>query len=47
MKELTEMSKEELFEIIRIKDSVIKELRDEVKLYQDLINQFQKEKIKD
>ena len=42
MKELKDMDRNELLEIIRIKDMVIEELRDEVKAYQQLVNELQK-----
>lgn len=42
MKELKDMSKEELLEIIRIKDTLIKELREEIAVYQELAEGLQK-----
>jgi hypothetical protein len=42
MKELKDMSADELMEVIRIKDSVIRELREELKLYQELVDELNK-----
>lgn len=42
MKELKDMDKPELFEIIRIKDVLISELRNEVEIYRELADQLQK-----
>lgn len=44
MKTLESMSKEELLEIIRIKDDIIKELKTEIELYQKLIEQIKEKK---
>lgn len=35
------MSREELLEVIRIKDMLIKELRDEIEVYQQLAKELQ------
>ncbi len=40
MKTLENMNKEELLEIIKIKNDKIKELEDEIELYQKLINEI-------
>ncbi len=42
MKELKDMDRDELLEIIRIKNMVIEELINEVKVYQQLVNELQK-----
>jgi hypothetical protein len=44
MKELLEMSREELFEVVRIKDALIKELRGEIGIYQELVRELQTSK---
>jgi hypothetical protein len=36
MKELKDMSREELFEVIRIKDTLIRKLRGELEAYEEL-----------
>lgn len=36
MADISEMSREELIEVIRIKDAVIKELREEILLYEEM-----------
>lgn len=46
MVKLQEMSREELLEVIRIKDQIIKELRAEIQDYQELIHEIQKEQVK-
>ena len=42
MKELKDMSREELIEVVRIKDAMIKELRDEISVYRELASELQK-----
>ncbi len=44
MKTLETMDKEELLEIIKIKDDMIKELKTEIELYQKLIEQIKQKK---
>lgn len=41
MKELKDMTREELMEVIGIKDALIAELKDEVKIYRELAEQLQ------
>lgn len=41
MKELKDMSNEELLEVIRIKDILIKELRTELEAYEELAKSLQ------
>lgn len=41
MKELKEMGPEELIEIIRIKDAMIRELKEEIEIYRQLVSQLQ------
>ncbi len=43
MVKLTEMTREELLEVISIKDEVIHELREEIKQYQQLISELRGE----
>lgn len=45
MKELKDMEKPELLEVIRFKDTQIKELREEIDIYIELTGQLQ-EKLK-
>jgi hypothetical protein len=45
LKELKDMEKPELLEVIRIKDILIKELREEIDIYIELTGQLQ-EKLK-
>lgn len=40
MAELSEMTREELLEVIRIKDILIKELRDEIEIYEQLAKEL-------
>jgi hypothetical protein len=40
------MSREELLEVVAIKDEIISELREEIKNYQELIREMQKEQAK-
>lgn len=42
MKQLVDMDREELLEVIRIKDALIRELREELSLYQSLAQELQK-----
>lgn len=42
MKELKEMTQEELLEVIRIKDILIRELRNEIEIYKQLASDLQK-----
>ncbi len=46
MVSLNEMSREELLEVIAIKDQIILELREEIKNYQELIKEIHKEQAK-
>lgn len=46
MVKLDEMSREELLEVIAIKDQMLAELREEIKHYQELIRELQKEQAK-
>ncbi len=46
MVKLNEMSREELLEVIAIKDQMLAELREEIKYYQELIREIQKEQAK-
>ncbi len=46
MVSLSEMSREELLEVVAIKDEIISELREEIKNYQELIREMQKEQAK-
>ncbi len=46
MVSLSEMSREELLEVVAIKDQIISELREEIKNYQELIREMQKEQVK-
>jgi len=39
---LEEMNREELLEVVRIKDDVINELRNEIELYKELTLELQK-----
>jgi hypothetical protein len=41
MKELKDMTREELLEVIKIKDSLINELRREIEIYQELALELQ------
>jgi len=41
MVKLQEMSREELLEVIKMKDEIIKELRDEVEAYRALVDELQ------
>lgn len=41
MVKLEDMSKEELLEVIRMKDELIKELKDEVDAYRTLVDELQ------
>jgi hypothetical protein len=41
MKELKDMTREELLEIIRIKDVMLRELHEELEAYQLLVNELQ------
>lgn len=41
MKELKDMDKQELLEVIRVKDSLIAELREELEVYRELSGQLQ------
>lgn len=40
MTELNEMTREELLEVIRIKNILIKELRDEIEIYEQLAKEL-------
>lgn len=40
MTELNEMTREELLEVIRIKDILIKQLRDEIETYEQLAKEL-------
>jgi len=42
MVELNDMSREELLEVIMIKDKVIEELKEQIAIYQELLKQMQK-----
>ena len=44
MKTLENMNKEELLEVVKIKDDMIKELKTEIELYQKLIEQIKQKK---
>lgn len=46
MVRLNEMSREELLEVVAMKDQIIKELREEIKNYQELIREMKKEQVK-
>jgi len=46
MVRLNEMSREELLEVVAIKDQIITELKEEIKTYQELIRELQKEQAK-
>lgn len=41
MKDIREMTREELLEVIRIKNVLIKELRDEIEAYRELCRELQ------
>lgn len=46
MVKLNEMNREELLEVIAIKDQMLAQLREEIQYYQELINEMQKEQAK-
>lgn len=46
MVKLNEMSREELLEVIAIKDQMLAQLREEIQYYQELIREIQKEQAK-
>lgn len=41
MVQLDKMSKEELIEVIKVKDELLKELREEVDAYRELVDELQ------
>ena len=41
MNQLKDMSREELLEVIKIKDDVIRELRYEIDLYREMVRELQ------
>lgn len=41
MKELKDMTRDELLEVIRIKDILMKEMREELEAYQKIIEELQ------
>lgn len=42
MKELKDMTREELLEVIKVKNALINELRGEIEIYQELALELQK-----
>ena len=44
MKEIKNMNREELIEVVKIKNDIIIELRKEIELYKTIINDLMKEK---
>lgn len=46
MVKLSEMSREELLEVIMIKDRIIEELKEQIAIYEELVAQLQKNQIK-